>query len=85
MLSFYVISLSLSWIVSRLLRFPRKRFIALVCTTTARNSPLALPLAVVLFPAHPVVALSQLIEPVLEIPSLILFSALVKLRGRGIA
>jgi ACR3 family arsenite efflux pump ArsB len=85
MLSFYVISLSLSWIVSRLLRFPRKRFIALACTTTARNSPLMLPLAVVLFPDHPIVALSQLMEPVLEIPILILFSALVKLRGRGIA
>lgn len=82
MLSFYVISLSLSWIVSRLLRFPRERFVALACTSTARNSPLALPLAAVLFPAYPAVALSQLIEPVLEIPSLILFSALVKLRAR---
>jgi ACR3 family arsenite efflux pump ArsB len=82
MLSFYVISLSLSWIVSRLLRFPRERFIALACSTTARNSPLTLPLAVVLFPVHPIVALSQLIEPVLEIPILIVFSALVKLRGQ---
>jgi ACR3 family arsenite efflux pump ArsB len=80
MLSFYLISFSLSWLVSRWLRYPRERFVALACTTTARNSPLALPLAVVLFPAHPVVALSQLIEPVLEIPSLILFSALAKRR-----
>ncbi len=82
MLSFYIISISLSRIVSRLLRFSREGFIALACTTTARNSPLALPLAVALFPDHPIVALSQLIEPVLEIPSLILFSALVKLRGQ---
>ncbi|HXF04306.1 MAG TPA: bile acid:sodium symporter [Blastocatellia bacterium] len=80
MLSFYLISLSLSWLVSRRLRYPRERFVALACTTTARNSPLALPLAVVLFPAHPVVALSQLIEPILEIPVLIVFSALS--RGR---
>jgi ACR3 family arsenite efflux pump ArsB len=76
MLSFYLISLSLSWLVSRRLRYPREKFVALACTTTARNSPLALPLAVVLFPAHPVVALSQLIEPALEIPILIVFSAL---------
>ncbi|MDI6810050.1 MAG: bile acid:sodium symporter [Candidatus Eisenbacteria bacterium] len=82
MLSFYLISLSLSWIVSRLLRFPRERFVALACTTTARNSPLALPLAVLLFPAHPIVALSQLIEPVIEIPSLILSSAMARLRPR---
>ncbi|GBC81576.1 Arsenical-resistance protein Acr3 [bacterium HR10] len=80
MLSFYLISFSLSWLVSRWLHYPRERFIALACTTTARNSPLALPLAVVLFPAHPVVALSQLIEPVLEIPSLIVFSAVAKRR-----
>jgi len=82
LLSFYIISISLSRIVSRLLRFSREGFIALACTTTARNSPLALPLAVVLFPDHPIVALSQLIEPVLEIPSLILFSFLVKLRAQ---
>lgn len=82
MLSFYIISISLSRIVSRLLRFSRERFIALACTTTARNSPLALPLAVLLFPAHPIVALSQLIEPVIEIPSLILFSAMTRLRPR---
>jgi arsenite transporter len=82
MLSFYIISISLSRIVSRLLRFSRERFIALACTTTARNSPLALPLAVLLFPAHPIVALSQLIEPVFEIPSLILFSAMTRLRPR---
>jgi ACR3 family arsenite efflux pump ArsB len=48
----------------------------------ARNSPLALPLAVVLFPAQPVIALSQLIEPVLEIPSLIILAALLKRRAR---
>jgi ACR3 family arsenite efflux pump ArsB len=82
LLSFYIISISLSRIVSRLLRFSREGFIALACTTTARNSPLALTLAVLLFPAHPIVALSQLIEPVIEIPSLILFSAMARLRPR---
>ena len=82
MLSFYIVSISLSRIVSRLLHFPRERFIALACTTTARNSPLALPLAVVLFPDHPIIALSQLIEPVLEIPTLILFSSFVNVRAQ---
>lgn len=82
MLSFYVISIVLAWLVSRRLGYPRERFIALACTTTARNSPLTLPLALVLFPQHPVIALSQLIEPLLEIPSLIGFSALARMGSR---
>lgn len=51
----------------------------------ARNSPLVLPLAVVLFPEHPIIALSQLVEPVLEIPSLILFSAVMRWRAVGVS
>ena len=83
MLSFYILSFGIAWGMARWLRFPREQFIALACTTTARNSPLALPLAVVLFPDQPVIALSQLIEPVLEIPSLIIFAALLKRRVRS--
>jgi arsenite transporter len=83
MLTFYLLSFGIAWVVARWLRFPREQFVALACTTTARNSPLALPLAVVLFPAQPVIALSQLIEPVLEIPSLIIFATLLKRRARS--
>jgi ACR3 family arsenite transporter len=83
MLSFYLLSFGIAWGMAQWLRFPREQFIALACTTTARNSPLALPLAVVLFPTQPVIALSQLIEPVLEIPSLIIFAALLKRRARS--
>jgi ACR3 family arsenite efflux pump ArsB len=84
MMSFYLLSFGMAWGMARWLRFPREQFIALACTTTARNSPLALPLAVVLFPTQPVIALSQLIEPVLEIPSLIIFAALLKRRARAV-
>lgn len=83
MLSFYVLSFGIVWGMARWLGFPREQFVALACTTTARNSPLALPLAVVLFPDQPVIALSQLIEPVLEIPSLIILAALLKRRARS--
>lgn len=85
MLIFYALAVSFAWLVSRWLRFPQEQFVALACTTTARNSPLVLPLAVVLFPAHPAVALGQLVEPVLEIPSLIFLAALTNLRFRPIA
>jgi arsenite transporter len=84
MLTFYLLSFGIAWGVARWLRFPREQFVALACTTTARNSPLALPLAVVLFPGQPVIALSQLIEPVLEIPSLIIFAALLTRRARSV-
>jgi len=80
MLAFYVISLSLSWMLSRWGGYPQESFVALACTTMARNSPLVWPLAIILFPAHPVVALSQLVEPLLEIPSLIIFTALAQWR-----
>ncbi len=82
---FYVLALALSWGVARGLRFPRERALALACTAMARNSPLVLPLAVVLFPEHPIIALSQLVEPVLEIPSLILFSAVMRWRAVGVS
>jgi len=77
-LLFYVLALALSQAVARGLRFPRERALALACTVMARNSPLVLPLAVVLFPEHPIIALSQLVEPIVEIPTLLLFSAVVR-------
>lgn len=47
---------------------------ALACTAVARNSPLTLSLALVLFPAHPQVALTQVVEPLLELPFLVLLA-----------
>jgi ACR3 family arsenite efflux pump ArsB len=44
---------------------------ALACTAVARNSPLTLTLALVLFPGHPQVALTQVVEPLLELPFLV--------------
>jgi hypothetical protein len=85
MLTFDGLSFAIAWVVAGWLRFPREQFVALACTTTARKSPLALSLAVVFFPAQPVIALSQLIEPVLEIPSLIIFAALLRRRTQSAA
>lgn len=47
---------------------------ALACTAVARNSPLTLSLALVLFPAYPQVALAQVVEPLLELPFLVLLA-----------
>jgi ACR3 family arsenite efflux pump ArsB len=83
MISFYLLSFGIAWGMARWLRFPREQFVALACTTTARKSPLTLSLAVLFFPAQAVIALSQLIEPVLEIPSLIIFAALLRRRAQS--
>jgi ACR3 family arsenite efflux pump ArsB len=51
---------------------------ALACTAVARNSPLTLSLALVLFPAYPQVALVQVVEPLLELPFLVLLATLLR-------
>ena len=54
---------------------------ALACTAVARNSPLTLSLALVLFPAYPQVALTQVVEPLLELPFLVLLATVLRRRG----
>jgi len=54
---------------------------ALACTAVARNSPLTLSLALVLFPAYPQVALTQVVEPLLELPFLVLLAAVLRRSG----
>jgi ACR3 family arsenite efflux pump ArsB len=58
---------------------------ALACTAVARNSPLTLSLALVLFPVHPQVALTQVVEPLLELPFLVLLAWWLRRRDLGTA
>jgi len=51
---------------------------ALACTAVARNSPLTLSLALVLFPAYPQVALTQVVEPLIELPFLVLLAVVLR-------
>ncbi|MFQ5724445.1 MAG: arsenic resistance protein, partial [Terriglobia bacterium] len=61
-------------LVGRWLAFSAPTRASLACTACARNSPLTLSLALVLFPGYPLVAVSQVIEPLLELPFLILLA-----------
>lgn len=81
LLLFFVLLALVAWLVGRWAAFSRPTRASLACTACARNSPLTFSLALVLFPAYPLVALSQVIEPLLELPFLILLSAWLRRPG----
>lgn len=72
---FFVLLALVAIAVGRWAAFSAPTRAALACTACARNSPLTLSLALVLFPAYPLVALSQVVEPLVELPLLILLAA----------
>lgn len=72
--AFFVVLAAVAVLVGRWLDFSGATRASLACTATARNSPLTLSLALVLFPAYPLVALSQVVEPLVELPLLILLA-----------
>lgn len=65
----------LAWGAAQWMDMGVERAKALACTTAARNSPLTLSLALVFFPGAPLVALSQVVEPLIELPLLVLLAA----------
>ncbi len=63
--------------VGRLLKFSKRDIIALNFTTLARNSPLALAITVAAFPEQPLISLSLIIGPLIELPILAIIAALL--------
>ena len=78
---FFVSSYAASVTASRLQRYPYEDSTSLVFTTMARNSPLALAIAVAVFPDSPLIALVLMIGPLIELPVLSL-TADLRLRRR---
>lgn len=72
---FFVLAALAAVVVGHRLDFSAPTRASLASTACARNSPLTLSLALVLFPAHPLVAVTQVIEPLVELPLLILLAA----------
>lgn len=66
--------------LSRLLRLPADQKVTLTMTTTARNSPTALAVAVAAFPDRPLIAVALVMGPLLELPVLALIAQLVRVR-----
>ncbi len=74
--AFFVIALLMATLAARLFRLSYPEFALLAFTTTARNSEASLAIAVTAF-SSPLVALTVVIGPSIELPVLILFLRIV--------
>ena len=71
---FFVLAPVVAVTVARLLRLPAEQKVTLVMTTTARNSPIALAIAVAAFPDRPLIAVALVVGPLGELPVLALLA-----------
>lgn len=71
---FFIINFWIAQITGKLFKFPYNETITLTFTTLARNSPLALAIAVSVFPDKPIIALVLVIGSLIELPVLALMA-----------
>ncbi len=84
-LLFYGSNLLLAFVVSKWLKSNYENFVSLSYTTLARNSPIALAIAVVAFHDEPLVAIALVIGPLIELPVLALISqVLLGIKRKGL-
>ncbi|WP_194189947.1 arsenic resistance protein [Clostridium chrysemydis] len=82
-LLFFVINFIVGRIAGKLTKLNYQDGVSLNLTTIARNSPIALAIAVASFPDRPLIALALIIGPLIELPVLFLVSKiLLNLKSR---
>lgn len=74
---FFVTNFILAHRIGRYFKFSYEEFVCLSCTTLARNSPLSLAIAASAFPHRPLIALTLVIGPLIELPIMVLISQLL--------
>lgn len=80
---FFILNFIISRIISKKLKFTYEESASLTMTTLARNSPIALAIAVIAFSNQPLVALALVIGPLIELPVLTIVShSLLVIRKR---
>lgn len=77
MLLFFIINFIVGQIIGHKMRFSYEDQVSLNLTTLARNSPVALAIAVTAFPNDPLIALALVIGPLIELPVLATISHLL--------
>lgn len=77
MLLFFIINFIVGQFISRKMHFQYEDRVSLNLTTLARNSPIALAIAVTAFPDDPLIALALVIGPLIELPVLATISYLL--------
>ena len=76
-LLFFIINLIVGQIIGRKLELSKEDNVALNFTTLARNSPIALAIAVATFPNKPLISLALIIGPLIELPVLFIVSKIL--------
>ena len=74
---FFVCNFSLGYFLGQRFKLSYEDFACLTCTTLARNSPLSLAVAASVFPHQPLITLTLVIGPLIELPTLVLVSQLL--------
>ncbi|MDR3291101.1 MAG: arsenic resistance protein [Methanobrevibacter sp.] len=75
---FFIINFILTRLVKIAIKMNYEDYISLSLTTLARNSPISLAIAITAFPNQPIIALSLVIAPLIELPILIIVTYMIK-------
>src|SRR5699024_318972 len=78
-LLFFIINLVISQKVGGLMKFNYQDKVSFSMNTLARNSPMALVIAMTAFPVDPLIALTLVIGPLLELPILTMITQMLLL------
>src|SRR5690625_4879553 len=77
---FFIINFIIGNMTAKIFKFNYRDTVSLVMITMARNSPLALAIAVVVFDDMPIITLALIIGPLIEIPILAVTSRIMQIR-----
>lgn len=81
-LLFFIINFAIGQYVGKFFKLSYEDNVVLNLTTLARNSPIALAIAVVAFPNSQIIALALVIGPLIELPILMIISNLLLMRRK---
>lgn len=76
-LLFYVINFVLSQAIGKIFKYNYENTASLTLTTIAKNSPMTLGVALMAFPNEPIIHLIMLLEPLIELPTMMLITRLL--------
>lgn len=74
---FYIINFTLAQVTGKAFRYSYEDTASLTLTTIAKNSPMTLGVALMAFPDEPLIHLIMVIEPLIELPALMLIAKLL--------
>lgn len=71
---FFIVNVIIDLLISEKINFTYSEYASLTMTTLARNSPLALAIAISSFPGHELISIALVIGPLIELPVLYIVS-----------